>query len=148
TRYLFIGCEPSGIFTDPSHQRGPTGGLPGNAEKEEPYSLLPSGLTALVQRSWNAYPGIILPIARRPDHRTHLGLTSIGELHHVAVGPSCTWFDLDLSLLKRLFQLQAQHRLWLCFEPGSQTPLAINFQEAQVIQVPEEAFAQQRKWDK
>ncbi len=104
--------------------------------------LLPSGLTVLVQRSWNAYPGKILPIARRPDHRTYLGLTSIGELHRVAVGPSCAWFDLDPPIFQRLFQLQAQHRFRLCFEPGSQPSSAINFQEAKVIQVPEEAFAQ------
>src|SRR5712692_9980143 len=144
--------ESFGIFADPSHQCGPTGGPPGKTEKEEPWSgadsLVLSGLTALVQRSWNAYPGKILTIARRPDHRTHLGLTSIGELNHVALCGSRAWFHLDLPIFQRLFQFQAQYRFWLCFEPLPQPGAVIDFQEAQVIQVPEEAFAKQREWDK
>ncbi len=105
-------------------------------------------LTALVQHSWNAYPGKILPIARCPDHRTHLDLFAIGELNHVAVCPSCAWSDVDLPFSQRPFQFQTQHRFRLCFEPLPQPGAVIDFQEAQVIQVPEEAFAQQFEWDK
>src|SRR5712692_8862152 len=144
--------ESFGIFADPSHECRPTGGPPGKTEKEESWngadSLVLSGLTALVQRSWNAYPGKILTIARRPDHRAHLDLTSIGKLNHVAVCSNCTWFDLDPPFSQRLFQFQAQHRFWLCFEPPSQPGVAIDCQEAKVIQIPEEAFAQQREWHK
>src|SRR6266699_354520 len=144
--------ESFGIFADPSHECRPTGGPPGKTEKEEPTngadSLVLSGLTALVQRSWHAYPGKILTIARRPDHRAHLDLTSIGELNHVALCGSRAWSGLDLPIFQRLFQFQAQHRFWLCFEPLPQPGVVIDFQEAKVIQVPEEAFAKQREWDK
>ena len=152
TRYLFFGCEPccesSCVFANPSHQCRPAGGLPGKPEEEEPWSgsdsLVRSGLTALVQRSWKAYPGKILPIARRPDHRTHLSLTSIGKLNYIVLCRSRAWSDLDLPFSQRLFQFQAHHwfQCLLCFEPPPQAPLAIDFQEAKVIQVPEEAFAQ------
>ena len=101
----------------------------------------------LVQRSWNAYQGTILPIARRPDHGAHLGLTSIGELHHVALCGSRARFESHLPFSQRLFQFQAQHWFRLCFEPPPQAPLAIDFQEAKAIQLPEEAFAQQRERD-
>jgi len=145
-------CESFGIFTDPSHQCGPTGGPPGKTEKEESWSgaefLLLSGLTALVQRSWHAYPGKVLPIACRPDHRAHLGLTSIGELNHVVLCGSRAWFDLDPPIFQRLLQFQTQHRFRLCFEPRPQAPRAIDFQEVKAVQVPEEAFAQQRERDK
>ena len=55
--YRFFGlqqsCESPGIFADPSYECGPTRGLPGETEKEEPTngadSPLLSGLTALIQ---------------------------------------------------------------------------------------------------
>src|SRR6266853_3086162 len=155
TEYPFFGLQQSnkssGIVANPAHECGPTRGLPGKTEKEEPWSGVDSlldRLTALVQYSWNAYQGKILTIARRPDYRTHLVLASIGKLNHVALCGGRAWFDLDLPIFQHLFQFQAQHRFRLCFEPGSKAGAPINLQESKVIQVPEEAFAQQREWDK
>src|SRR5258707_3162411 len=93
------------------------------------------------------FSGKILTIARCPDHCTHLGLTSIDKLNHVVVCGSRAWSDVDLPFSQHPLQFQTQHRFWLCFEPSSQAGSAIDFQDAKVIQVPEEAFAQQREWD-